>query len=52
MIDTGGPAFPIINDNPSVDARDIFNEGMTLLDYYAGEAIAMIAEKREREKDE
>lgn len=39
-IDTGGPAYPMPSGpEPRVDAYTHYNEGMTLLDYFAGLAL-------------
>jgi len=39
--DTGGPAFPMPSGpEPRVNDATHFNEGMTLRDYFAGQALA------------
>lgn len=39
MKDTGGLAFPFIRQNRHNPDRPIYEEGMTLRDYFAGQAI-------------
>jgi hypothetical protein len=37
----GGPAFPVIGESNHPDGgRYLFNQGMTLRDYFAGQALA------------
>jgi len=38
MIDTGGPAFPLIFDDDTKKTREIYS-GMTLRDYFAAKAM-------------
>jgi hypothetical protein len=38
MIDTGGPAFPLIFDDDTKKTREIYS-GMTLRDWFAGKAM-------------
>lgn len=35
-VNNGGPAFPLLGDGPNAPC---FNEGMTLRDYFAGQAL-------------
>jgi hypothetical protein len=40
---TGGPAFPMPSGmEPKVDITTHYNEGMTLLDYFAGQALPAV----------
>ncbi len=41
MIDTGGPAFPLIFDDDTKKTREIYS-GMTLRDWFAGKAMQAI----------
>lgn len=36
-VNNGGPAFPLLGDGPNAPC---FNEGMTLRDWFAGQALA------------
>lgn len=38
-VNNGGPAFPLLGDGPNAPC---FNEGMTLRDWFAGQALAGI----------
>ena len=40
MLDTGGPAYPLTMDAISHKARGFCMQGMTLLDCFAGQAMA------------
>ena len=40
QINDGGPAFPMTSgDEPRVDQTTHYNEGMSLLDWFAGQAL-------------
>ena len=49
--ETGGPAFPMpTGAEPRVDVTTHYNEGMTLLDYFAGQALAAVIGDHQKDK--
>ena len=47
--DDGGPAYPLSEDAISHRCRDFNMQGMTLLDYFAGQALAGLLANPEKD---
>jgi hypothetical protein len=52
MKDDGGPEFPVLDYNPNHEQMECFNFGMTLRDWFAGQALYIMPSPSDTETPE